>query len=561
VLVWLTEEGGDWQFQHAQVNDQGMTVSSQKLALGSRYPTHVSLLCDSLGGLHLFWMDTETGARSGVYHAGISADGQVISEARRVTGADSDATAYSVAEASGEALEVFWSDARSRPEQLYHAVLNFAGEQGVSAHALGIRGEVPALAVDNAGAIHLVWQQTELLGSLKILYATFDARAQALGNETVLASFPTGTGARFYPPEIGLDTHFVYVFWSQEQRSGLTPGTAVTYYESFPIGDVSSRRGAALGLPASALLTYEPAVGAFNYQSLCYARWVEQEVDVQTNAVGGMTISAVPKTLTPSSGEPSQSLAAADFTYFPYPIPGQRDELGVVLSSRMEMPRQSGNVQIAFVVMRDGFLRGLEVAGRTRSESVRSVATVDDQGSVHLAWIEAGIVRQQDVCYASTSPTVRAALSRRTFRDTLSALASGAWSATAALSFLPVVLLWVLLPFTWLVVFSLLKPDTDLRTRAGRIGLAVAVALYLPSKLFLVPSFLSYAPFLNDVAGGLRDLVYLGFPLAIMAIALIIAAWYARRSEKKLVAVAFVAFAATDALLSLMLYMPNFLTS
>ena len=85
----------------------------------------------------------------------------------------------------------------------------------------------------------------------------------------------------------------------------------------------------------------------------------------------------------------------------------------------------------------------------------------------------------------------------------------------------------------------------------------VAVLLYVVSKVLLVPSFLGYAPFLDIVPPRLTDWILYGLPVLLAAIGLAAMGVYARRSDRKLVLAAFALFAATDSILSLMLYVPN----
>ncbi len=225
----------------------------------------------------------------------------------------------------------------------------------------------------------------------------------------------------------------------------------------------------------------------------------------------------------------------------------------------MAQPKRptEGWLQIGMVIMKDGEWKGYQLAGASRSASMRPVATAGEQGAIHLAWIDAGGFGRYEVYYASTSATVRRALNRITLADVVSEIAGGAWSATAALSFFPVVLLWVLVPLTWLVAFALARPDSDLRTRAGQVALGVSLLLYLLSKFFLFPSFLSYAPFLSMVSPQFQGLVYVGFPLLLAGLGLLAVRTYARRSQRQVTLIAFGLFVIVDALLSLVLYMPS----
>ncbi len=557
LLVWPVEgENEQWGFEIVRISAEGEVQEPRALALQPSHPTYPELLRDTQGGLHLFWRDSETGSQPGVFHVRLAADGTSLSEPRRVSAAGSAVASYCVAETAGGALDIFWADDSTTPAELYHARIGLTGEEMVTPHALGVLGDHPAVAVDSGGTVYLTWHGRESLSREQILYATFDAANLRMSQPTLLASFPGGTGTTLYPPEIGLDARFVYVFWSQEMRSGLQAGTAYTHYETFPIGDPEAHAGTVLGLPWSEEPDYQSAQGAFNYQVLSYGGWGFEEIELQKEEGFGGSSPFYPET--PQHPVPeSVVLVPADYTYMAYPVPGQRDELGLVVSSRMETALGVKRIQVAFVVMKNGYVKGMEVAGQTRSESTRPIAVADDSGALHLAWVDAGASRTYSVYYASTSPAVRSALSRMTAKDVLASILGGAWSAAAALSFLPMLLLWFLLPFAWLVVFAIFRPDSDLRQRAGWIGLGIAVALYFASKLFLVPSFLSYAPLLGVVSPHWRNVVYIGFPILIALLGMLAMRVYIRRSDRRIILVAFAVFALTDSLLSLMLYMPG----
>lgn len=530
ILTWLTTQEGQWRLEYVRVNNQGQVADSQILDLGMNKPTRSTVFHDSQDRFHLFWLDTQgSGDRPGIFHAMMSATGDPLSGPQRISGPESDVTGYTVAEAVPGTLDIFWSDVTGGESELYHVRMAASGELTSTPVPVGVAGEHPSSAASNDGVIHLAWHATAALGSEQVWYAAFDPETLDLGEPYPIAAFPGGTGQALYTPEIGLDTQRVYIVWSLERRGGgLGAGTATTFYESFPIGHPAAHTGSSLGIPSLARPEYVYSSGAFNYQVLAFR----------------------------GQGDAATSLDS-NYTYMPSIVPGQRDELGIVLSSSMSLPRRSSSIQLVFVVMKDGRLKGFEVAGRTRSASMRPIAVADNQGAVHLAWLDAGGFSIYEVYYASTSQSVRQAVNRLTLEDVLASLAGGTWSAASALAFFPMLIVWLFLPFAWLVGFYLLRPDSDLEARSGRIALTVAIVLYLLSKLFMLPAFLWYAPLLDIISPRFETLVILGFPIAIAAIAFLATRAYVRRADRKVVLVAFAIFAGTDSVLSLLLYMPN----
>lgn len=531
LISWLANTEHGWRIQLAQVNAQA-EASVATLPFPMRAPTRLQVALDGRGALHLFWLDAPGGQRPGLYHARATTDGMPLDEPARISGDASDVTGYCTFRALDGALDVLWADTSGGEAQLFHARLSDSGDVLIAGHALGVVGADPNAAVDNAGTVHLAWHVTRALGAEKILYATLDPATLHISEPTVMASFPMGTGLALYPPEIALENGWVYVIWSLEQRGGgLTPGTAETRYQAFPTGQPERHSGGPIYLPALAKPEYQAASGAFNYAHLYPL----------ASRDGGAVVLRSP----------------SDYVYMQFAVPGQRDEAGLLLASNMALPRRAGKIQIAFAVLDDGRVKGYEVALRTLSGSLRPAAAVDDEGALHLACLGVGGFGAYEVLYASTAPAVRAVLNRFTAQDALALLLGKTWTAASALSFFPMLVIWLFLPFAWLVVFYLARPDSDLRTRAGRVGLGVAIALYLFSKLFMLPAFLWYAPFLDVVPPRFEWVVLFGFPALLLGLGVLAMRAYIRRSERKVVMFAFAIFAATDAILSLILYMPN----
>lgn len=586
ILSWLTKVAGKWRLQFVRVDHEGNIVTSQLLPFLLRQPSQPKLFCDSADGLHLFWQDQERDGEPGVYYVRLGAEAQTPHEPQRLSSAKSNVAGYAVTEALPGFLEIFWSDQAENPPLLYHARIQCSsGEVVVPPHALEASGLHPSCVAAMDGDVHLAWHRAQTISEEQILYGTFHPQTLELGYIGMIASFPKGTGLILYPPEIGLDTEHVYIFSAQERRAGgLTAGTAQTYCFTFPLSDPMAQVGATLDIPGAARPEYKSVSGAFNYKHLAWLGEVSGVPGVYREYIffpsvpsfeygpAGASQAGVDKEfvyIPRAPGDPSERGPSPgpipyrlkiEYTYMPYAIPGQREELGLVVSCMMALSQQAeGQVQIAFVAMKSGHWKGLQVAGITRSASMRPIAVADDKGAIHLAWLDAGGFGQYEVYYASTSSSVRAALNRLTVEDVLALLIGKTWSAASAFSFLPVLILWLFFPLMWLIGFHFFRPDSDLRTRTGWSGLAIAIVLYFLSKMFAVPAFLRYTPLLDTIAPRFQDLVIFGFPILIATISLCMMAVYIRRSERKAVWVAFVLFAATDSLLSLILYMSNVL--
>lgn len=531
IVSWLANTEQGWRIQIARITPQ-VESSTVTLPFTMRAPTRQQIALGGQDALHVFWLDGASGKRPGLYHARTTTQGVPLDEPMRISGDGSDVTGYCTFRATDGALDVIWADVSGAESRLFHARLGDSGELLVPPHALGVAGSDPYAAADTGNTVHLAWRMSQPMGAEKIVYATFDPTTLRMSEPTVMASFPVGTGQAVYAPEIALESGWVYVIWSLEQRGGgLTPGTAETQYQAFPIGQPERHSSGVVYLPALAKPEYQATSGALNYAHLY--------------------------PLAPGEGGAVILRNPSDYVYMQSAVPGQRDEAGLLLTANMALPRRAGKIQIAFAVLDDGRVKGYEVAVRTLSGSLRPAAVADDQGALHLACLGVGGFGTYEVLYASTSPAVRAIVNRLTAQDALALLLGRTWTAASALSFFPMLVIWLFLPFAWLVGFYLARPDADLTTRAGRVGLGVAIALYLFSKLFMLPAFLWYAPFLDVVPPKFEWVVVLGFPALLLGLGVLAMRAYIRRSERKVVLFAFAIFAATDAILSLIFYIPN----
>ena len=432
---------------------------------------------------------------------------------------------YTIAQVTPEALDIFWADEVRSSATLTHARMSLAGQEALQPEPVpGARGAMPAAATDAQQRIHLAWYGASEDQGAGIVYARYDPTANTLTEPLWIATVPAGT---LYPPEVGLDWQSVYVLWSQERRGGGGgSSSAETFCRSLSLDNPGAIEDCHLALPITDRPRYAPAEGELNYHSLAPL-------------------------------DPSRTGALSNYTYMPYPVQGQRQELAIVLSSRMVSRQGRGEVQIVAAILRGGKVEGYQTAGHTNSASLRPVAVADDRGEIHLAWLDTAGFGVYRVYYATTDPEFKAVANRLTVADILNALAGRAWNAAAAFSFLPMLLVWLFLPLLWLVASYLIYPDRDMKTRSGRLWLGGAIILYLAAKATIIPSFLWYAPFLEMIPARYQDIFVFGLPGLIALGSFLGMRWLLRNSERQEILYGFGVFAALDTGLSLVLYIPN----
>jgi hypothetical protein len=109
------------------------------------------------------------------------------------------------------------------------------------------------------------------------------------------------------------------------------------------------------------------------------------------------------------------------------------------------------------------------------------------------------------------------------------------------------------------VVFYFAKTEGGLDRRPARIALVISILLYMAAKLILAPGVLFYAPFLDRLPESLQFVPVLGTPLLTLLAALGAIALYFRRTPYRSLFVTWVIFVLTDAMLSMIIYMPQWL--
>jgi hypothetical protein len=192
---------------------------------------------------------------------------------------------------------------------------------------------------------------------------------------------------------------------------------------------------------------------------------------------------------------------------------------------------------------------------------MRPEAALDDSGDVHLVWLGTGGFGRYDVYYASTAPGVRASLDRVSLQDLAADLLNAMWNLAPAIGFFPpVFLLWTFASFIWVILYYFVRVEGGMERRGSQVALGIAIFLYLFSKLFLMPGVLFYAPFINRFPEHLQMVPVLGTLLFTLGAA-VAALWlYARKRDYKSLFAMYMIFVITDALLSLIIYVPGWLT-
>jgi hypothetical protein len=511
---------------YVRLDGSGAIQVSTDLEVSGAHVSDPQLLLHADGSLSVLWTDNPNIPRA-LFLADLSRDGLLLSGSTQLSTEGIRMSTYAVAQNLDGSRDIFWATEIPTEGGIYHLRLSRDGQIASASRLLIQNGTQPALQVAADGMIHLAWVKEPALRAHDVYYAAFDPSTGELGPQTRVGFYGTGTGLVSYGPVVGLDNSRVYVFWALERRGGgLTgPGNADTYVVSFPPDSPAFMEGRSVGIPGAARPTYHAAAGSLPYQQLASA----------------------------DAGWPSSLL------YMPATVGGQGQELGVYLAGQVATRNQASR-EVVWAIFANGKLKGYQLPTKLGS-ALRPTGVIDERGNAHLVWLNSAGFGRYDVYYASTSGAVKANLDRVTMQDRAMDAFAALWSLAPALGFFPpVLLLWSFASFLWVIGFYFVKAEGGLDRRPAQIALVVAIVLYLFSKLFLMPGVvLSYAPFMDRLPPNLQFITQLGTPLFTLLAALGAIWLYFRRRPHRSLLVAYVIFILTDAVLSLIIYVPRWL--
>ena len=519
-VLWVALGGKT--LYYVRLDHAGRIEVSSELQVSGAHPNSPKLVLNSDGSFGALWTDNPNIPRA-LFLAVYSPAGELRSGPVQLSPEGARVADLAVAGNLDGSHEVFWADEIPLDGGIHH--LHLSGETASSDRLLIQAASSPSVRTADDGTLHLAWVEEPSGRDNQVYYATLDSVTRALDKPIRIASYRTATGLISYPPRLGLDNERVYLFWALEQRGGgMSPGEAHTSFVSFPLTSPQPVEPATLDIPSMARPSYVRSSGSLPYQRLAMA----------------------------DAGWPTSLL------YMPATMSGQNDELGVFLASEVATRNRTSR-EVVWAIFEDGVLKGYQLPSLAGS-ALRPCGALDEDDNVHLVWLNAGGFGRYDVYYASTSAAVRASLDRVTLQDRATDLLDRVWSLAPAIGFFPpVFLLWTFASFVWVILYYFVRVEGGMERRGSRIALAIAILLYLFSKLFLMPGVLFYAPFLDRVPQNLQMIPILGTPIFTLLIA-VAALWlYSRKREYKSLFAMYLILVVTDALLSMIIYVPRWL--
>lgn len=519
-LVWceIADDGGD-ALHYAQLDQQGQVLVNEPLGIALPNPRKSQLLVDRESNLHLAWL-SRTGGRQELYHVLIDQSGQPTEPLLLSREGEDVASFQMYLSAEGETAFVWSSQTEDEQAGIFYFVLHDTSPPTL----LIPQGIDPFVLVDKLGTTHLSWLYEKGLSARDIYYATLEGSQVVPAGGQKLADFQFAESAVYHGPVIGVDINNVYVIWAvQNLGGGLTPTAAYAFYVSFETGQPSLTNPRPIGLPTDTMPDYADYASPYGYDKLALL---------------------------------SPSVYSSDFVNAPAAVQSQESELPVTFSLIVVSTADSV-MQLAMVVLSEGRPIGYQLAGNTPNASVLSTLVADSDSNLHLAWVDTAGFRQYDVYYASTSPEAKGWLDRTSTDDMVLGAANLLWGIISSIGLIPIAAIWNFPPLMWVVLFYVFSGQEYLDQIGAKIGLLVSIIIYVAAKLLLLPGLSAGTPFLYQVPKEWASIVALAVPVLIFIFALGAICLYARRSERATLFKAFLVFALTDSLLTVVLYAPQ----
>ena len=527
-LVWRLLRGEEVLLRFARLDGGGHLVTDRELSSGLSLPRQNRILVGPDSSLHLFTLARrEADAHRGLFHLTLGPEGDPLSEPELLSLPGWEVKSYDLVSDLDDTFHIFWSGEDEDGPHLFYLRL----EEGIASGSepLVPGGMEPAARIDGDGHLHLIWIEEGERQEEPIYVATFPGAMVTPTRGVKLFDIGKAIGEIRTGPVLGLDSRYGYLLWTVEHRTGLTEGTAEGWYAVFSLEKPQPTTPLSFALPAVEKPIYAEYESPYGYHHL-------------------MPLSA-------------RLSSASNLIDMPATIGTQGEELPVAFRLNVNYGYDR-KFQIAMAVFKEGRLVGYQLAGKSGYHSSRPTLFADDEGNLHLAWIDSTAGGSTHLYYASTSPLVKAHLDRLTGEDLLSGAAKMTLGFILGLLLVPLIPLWLAPTLIWSFFCTVVVRFDDLGTGRGKIGLALALLIYLVTKLVMLPSFFSYVPFsawIPLLPSGLSPLLMVGTPLFVSGAAAAIAVWFLRRVESKELFVALPAFALPDAFLTLMIYSPSIL--
>jgi hypothetical protein len=515
-LAWPSVLDDELVIHYLQLDQTAEPVVDRDLELPpGRARTPHLLLADN-GQLHLTWARRPEGSSGWeLWQAMLDTSGNVL-ETNQLSTADMNVSDYATAQPTSGQAYVVWED--NETDGIFGMRLGETADPML----LVEEGIAPSIQLDDNNNLHLSWVEGNT-----IYYDTLanGNLATVQGKRVVdMELQPTDT---LGGPVLGLTEDLGYLVWSRYIATGLESDTGRTDYVAFALDNpVPLAAPERLSIMPVEEQPYEPYEG--NYA------------------------------LTTLAPPPPIVSMGSNYTIQPSVAAGRGNEVALSVATQQQI-RLNDFVQMAVAVFKDGRFEGYEIAAKTEGFSQEGTLAADASGNLHLIWREGAGGRR--LYYATTNPTLKAALDSLTGEDWATAAFSGIFEGATGIAFFPLALLWLLPGGLILGIRQLRTEDETVTNFTAYALLALSLVLYQTTKALVLPTVLSYVPYSAwiEVPVSWELPLRIGYPLLTFVIGLAAAEWLRRKRPSTSTLLYFFTVAAIDAVLTLGVYGVAFL--
>ena len=403
-------------------------------------------------GVEVFWILDDN-----LFSAIISPEGDIGSGSQRISG-NREAIEY-LAAVNNEGERILWfSGDRSQPG-LYSI------DSGGNIATVDPDGFRPQIAFSNDGELHAIWTQN-IIGDVDyhFYYAYYPDGEFVEDQEQLVHTTRVSVTSGIFGPKLGLDDSNVYIFWSELTRTGLSAGQVDSLFVSFPFGGGETLAEKPFPFPNGYSLVYSESDAALKAGERAYL--------AEQNA-----------------------WAIPDLTDI-YTNPVQSDELVVGIRSRLPYLRNKQATQVGLVFLDDSAVDSHQLISFTPGLSELPTVQSDEDGYLHLTWLEQDQSNAYRLYYSSTAPAQRAALDKLGSDDATQLAGESIFGILSGLVLIPLPILWAFGPALLTFVTGPLRKESEPITAPGTlITLIAGVALHWFLKLVTLPGIATYVPF------------------------------------------------------------------
>jgi len=310
-VVWYEDTPGNDEIFYKNSPDGGTTWSAaQRLSWTTGYSWHPAIAIDSNDAIHVVWHDSTPGdGNTEIYYKRSTDGGTTWGSAKRLSWTSGPSRSPAIATGSSEAIHVVWYDTTPGNEEIYYKSSKDGGATWSYTKRLtwtSGRSYSPAIASSSSNRVHVVWTE-RTPDNAEIYYKQSDDG----GTTWNTARRRTWTSGSSYVPALSVDSAgTVHLVWYDE-----TPGNFEIYYKGSDDGGATWTAARRITWTADA--SEEPTI-AIDPSDNIYVAWDDDtpglsEVYYKRSTDGGATWSAAQR-LTWTSGWSGYPAMAADST-------------------------------------------------------------------------------------------------------------------------------------------------------------------------------------------------------------------------------------------------------